>query len=803
MDAGTIYTDKKTKKLENKLLAVYSEAEKDLQDKMLEHTQKYKKKLAIHEKELKDGKITQAQFDAWVKGQIFQGKQWQAKQQQALETMHNANMIAAGMINGDAQNVFAANANFMSYTLEHTAGVNFGFGLYDGNTVTKLIKDDPKLLPEWKINEPKDYVWNQKKLNNAVTQGIIQGEGLDKIAKRISTGLAMQNYNASLTFARTAMTGAQNSGRDTSLINAKAKGINVVKQWMATLDGRTRDSHRHMDGETLKVGDKWHPMKFSNGCRFPGDPDGPPQEVYNCRCTLVGDLVDYPAEYQRYDNIDGKPIKSMNYEEWYKAKFGKDAYKPQVPKVAPAPAVDWSKYGSKTLVEMAEKYDYDYWKFAGECTGDEYDALVASLPADKLNTKNLESWFDAVEADKNKIAQLKEAEKQAAAKTTKKASKKKAAKALTEEEKLQKQYEEAKVKLEAYNTAITNKGADKTFKGIWKDDVTYADWEAKKDSIKSKIEYYEDKIKMYEDGGDFAKAQYMKDKINELAEFEKHGEEYSKLLAERSAQQKVVKSLEPKPDPSKMFGPDAYTQERKDKAVWAKSSREADNHLRSKTGEVWRAATDDQKDAIYDYTRSYSKFNEPLRGWEYGQSNYTTGSGFKGVGHTDLNAGYAQNGKKLNDMTDIIEMCQYDEDVWLQRGCRYGGMDKFFGVDARLLEYGTQEELEAALLGTTPTEFGFMSCGSSKGRGFSGDILLNIYAPSGTKMMYVEPFSAFGNGFSRHWDGIATQKDFGSELETILQQGTQFRVVKVERTHGTLYFDLEVIDQSNLQRWTP
>ena len=104
-------------------------------------------------------------------------------------------------------------------------------------------------------------------------------------------------------------------------------------------------------------------------------------------------------------------------------------------------------------------------------------------------------------------------------------------------------------------------------------------------------------------------------------------------------------------------------------------------------------------------------------------------------------------------------------------------------------------------MGKVVQEHAFMSCGAAKGKGFGGDIILNVYAPSGTKMMYAEPFSAFGRGSGSGWDGKAKQSYFGSESEIILQQGTKFRVTKIERTSGTLYFDIEVVDQSERQYW--
>ena len=72
--------------------------------------------------------------------------------------------------------------------------------------------------------------------------------------------------------------------QQTSAVNvqqrAKEKGADVVKQWDAALDGRTRESHRRGDGEIRELDEK-----FSNGLMFPGDPNGGAAEVVNCRCT--------------------------------------------------------------------------------------------------------------------------------------------------------------------------------------------------------------------------------------------------------------------------------------------------------------------------------------------------------------------------------------------------------------------------------------------------------------------------------------------------------------------------------------
>ena len=318
IDVAHAKTDKDIKTLERKIHSVFSQAEKEIEAKTKSFNERFGVKYNIHLQELKDEKITESQFRSWANGQVFQSRQWEAKRDQMIKIMHNANETATQIINATTPNVFAYNANFLSYSIEHDAATSFGFGLFDNATVVRLIKDDPQLLPKWKVDEKKDYIWNEKKVNNAVTQGIIQGEPLDAITKRLSKGLAAQNENTMRTFARTAMTGAQNAGRLESIKQGERLGLQVYKEWMATLDSHTRDSHADIDGESVPAD-----SKFSNGLSYPGEAGGDPAEVYNCRCTMVADVKKYPSSYKRYDNVSRTTIKNMTYKEWYDAKHSR------------------------------------------------------------------------------------------------------------------------------------------------------------------------------------------------------------------------------------------------------------------------------------------------------------------------------------------------------------------------------------------------------------------------------------------------------------------------------------------------
>lgn len=225
-----------------------------------------------------------------------------------------------------------------------------------------------------------------------------------------------------------------------------------------------------------------------------------------------------------------------------------------------------------------------------------------------------------------------------------------------------------------------------------------------------------------------------------------------------------------------VFDTDRFSQSRKDAAVWDKGNgAKADKTLIDTASKQWIAATEKEKDFTYEYTHHYCDVNEPLQGRKY--DNYQTKERFI---------------EKVNNITSYIEKNELPTDMWFTRGD-----DGMKVIESRIkFAGGSMPNNLQDLVGMEMQEGGFMSTGSRKGKGFNTrSVIMNIYAPKGTKAAYVEPFSAFGYGDKRSWDGVSRFSTYSSEHETLFQRGTRMRITKVYEEGGKTYIDCEVIGQ--------
>lgn len=312
MDDGRREVDKLLQQMEREIQNIYKQAYQETWKKAQDYMQQFRKQDADKRKLLQSGKWSQQQYQNWRRSKLLTGKRWYEMSNVLARDFTHSNEIASSIINGHMPEVYAMGHNWGAYEVEilHGLSAKISYTLYDRRTVEMLVRDKPDLLPKAKVDIPKSELWNKQKINSAITQGILQGDRIDTIADRLQS-VSNMNRDSAIRNARTMTTSAENGGRISSYMQAQEMGIELEKEWVATLDGRTRESHRYLDGETIPVS-----KTFSNGCRYPADPRGDPAEVYNCRCTLCSVM----PKYKTKSNKENSQIDGMSYADWKKSK---------------------------------------------------------------------------------------------------------------------------------------------------------------------------------------------------------------------------------------------------------------------------------------------------------------------------------------------------------------------------------------------------------------------------------------------------------------------------------------------------
>lgn len=246
----------------------------------------------------------------------------------------------------------------------------------------------------------------------------------------------------------------------------------------------------------------------------------------------------------------------------------------------------------------------------------------------------------------------------------------------------------------------------------------------------------------------------------------------------------------------------------------AASPAEADSVMRPQLEKLWKKATAAEKNAAFTYSYSYKQFQEPLRGgsWGYGGGTNIPLSRMKwdriGVGTMGKKPGEVKG--LIQNLTSIVDKSYYNHDVQLERGIGLDGISALFNISVSSLRRSSVAALSAKLNGAIGKDEGFSSCGSSGGAGFQNfDAVMHISCPAGTKMLYMEPFAAYGGdapydagsmyGTGRvphqYWDGKSKQRRFGDQDETLIQRGTSYQCTKVERIGGKLHLYVQVVKQ--------
>ena len=291
-------TDKKLRKMERKISKIYSEAKHGIAEKwnifMQETAKELSEKQFIYEAAVKAGdkqKIKRAGkiLQDTMKEKTIENRRFRDMVNITADKITRVNEIAVAYVNNQMPAIYAVNYNAVGSQIK-----NVSFSLVDESTVKYMVRKNPKLIPYKHINHKKDYLWNLKRINSSVLQGILQGEGIPKIANRLLPIVA-NNETSAIRNARTMTTSAENKGRYDSYKDLEDRGAIIKKVWISTPDERTRASHVELDGTEVDIDEPFETIN-GNKLMYPADPDGEPEEVWNCRCTTRIHLIRFEGE---------------------------------------------------------------------------------------------------------------------------------------------------------------------------------------------------------------------------------------------------------------------------------------------------------------------------------------------------------------------------------------------------------------------------------------------------------------------------------------------------------------------------
>lgn len=260
-----------------RLQAVYNKSLKDitqkanaLQEEIYKIQDKYNSVEDEQEREtlksMERSKVYQKQYQDALKTQV----------RGILDKMHQKEFKTVNeYLNGCYNKAFTGNM----YVL-HGEGIPLIVPI-DQEKVARAVQINSKISKGLYSRLGEDVDLLKRKITAQISRGVATGMSYSQMAQQLAE-YTKTGYNNAVRITRTEGHRIQQESTMDACYAARERGADVVKQWDATMDANTRESHQMVDGEVRALDEK-----FSNGLMYPGDPSGSAAEVINCRCVLL------------------------------------------------------------------------------------------------------------------------------------------------------------------------------------------------------------------------------------------------------------------------------------------------------------------------------------------------------------------------------------------------------------------------------------------------------------------------------------------------------------------------------------
>lgn len=304
-DEGRRLTDAELDALEKRIREMYGGAAKNLQQIIDEYFTNFR----LRDEEMKKliGTIvngrewTEEDYKQWRLAQMGRGQRFEALRDKLAERLTNANEVAISYVNDATPGIYTLNRNYAAYEVSDAGG---DFTLYDEQTVRRLIVEQPDLMPyypkEKAVRRGIDLEFGKKQITNAVTAGILMGRSSRGIAADLRRRIIDMSVESAIRAARTAVTAAENGGRQATYEKAADMGIELQREWIATKDHRTRKWHGKADGQRVGMEEAF--TVGGEKLMFPGDTSHGASgwNIYNCRCSVKAVVKGHGRKRETY-----------------------------------------------------------------------------------------------------------------------------------------------------------------------------------------------------------------------------------------------------------------------------------------------------------------------------------------------------------------------------------------------------------------------------------------------------------------------------------------------------------------------
>jgi hypothetical protein len=243
-------------------LTVHTPKEKAFEKTMLEYFGEQRKEVLANLRRLVKMLGAKREYDpALVESILFSLEEWNKKLAKTIDMPLRETILAAAE----------------KALLDLAASIDFNF---NDPLVQQFIAEKEFILPG-QINK-----LTHADLRVILQDGFLNNETAETIADKINLFFDNQDSVRAMRIARTEVTAASNFGITESY---RQTGIVLKRTWISARDEAVRISHLHAEDESINNPVDLDQPFLVGGKRmmYPGDPAGGPEEVMNCRCTVV------------------------------------------------------------------------------------------------------------------------------------------------------------------------------------------------------------------------------------------------------------------------------------------------------------------------------------------------------------------------------------------------------------------------------------------------------------------------------------------------------------------------------------